>query len=462
MKYKGLRVATGLIDTKQNRKFAEQWIWDLYRIHHGMKPVMLQPDGTMPQLADVHQPAQIVIVSGQVPGAIQGRPLNLQAGVSADGQLVYTTVQHSESQSNVVAEQNILPAVPPNENKEVTTLQYTDVWTEYELHLAARDLDDNTRDDYKWIVPKVIADDKRTISRIDIERQLAAWKRRESHLGSTSVNLYLRNFASYCNFLCDRELLDREVNLKQFRKKGNKPKNEIYQDYEFSRVIEYFNTHVPKNGKVGPYRQVSRLLRWFLASGFRIKETLHLYRSNFNLRDRRIEVYNKRTKDTEYFPITDEILTILNELPKNQQKLFTWKYSSTSAIMRMIKAGFEAVGLKARRGFHTFRKTFADQLYQHEVDLFDRQKLLRHRDIRTTVNSYSYTENGRLGTVMEKANKKKNQAAVRAATKVDAGKNPARGSTQSRRTTARSTAPQSRRARTSTGSSRKTSKSKID
>ncbi len=438
LKYKGVRVTTGLVDTKQNRQFAEQWIWDLYRIHHGMKPVLLQPDGTMPH-------------ADPVTGAIQGQPLSLQARVSAEGQLVYI-VQNTEPQTNaqVMAQYSLRtndnqpgtattvdtsPTIPVDDNKAVTSLRHKDVWDEYVSYNQARDLDDRTRTDYKRIVEKVITNVDHVISRLDIERQVAVWKKQESHLGSTSVNIYLRSFSLYCNYLRDRDLLDKSVNLKQFRMKGKKPKNEMYEEHEYRKVIAHFDTHVPANGDVTPYRQISRLLRWFLASGFRIKETLLLYRSNFNLRFGRIEVPNKRTKNVEYFPITDEIRAILDEIPKDQDKLFTWQYSSKSSVLRMIKKGFEAVGLKARKGFHTFRKTFADELYLKNVDMYDRKQLLRHANIKTTADSYSYTENDRLSGVLKKAKKKKSQATARSSARTN--RTPAAATPQGKRSRAK-------------------------
>lgn len=470
LKYKRVRVTTGLLDTKQNRKFAEQWLWDLYRIHHGMAPLLLQPDGTMPTMANLNQTLPIVFVAGAIPGVSQGQQVGTVAGIPVSGQQVHAAAHQHIQQENASATATIQnTAVAESESNEgtqpelkldkkvVTTLRHCDIWNDFVLYNEARDLEDRTRKDYKWIVRQVITDDTQVISRIDTEGQLAAWKRRESHLGSTSVNLYLRSFSSYCNYLRDQELLDKEINLKQFRKKGEKPKNEKYDEDEYHAVIQYFDTHVPKNGKVGPYRRVSRLLRWFLASGFRIKETLHLYRSNFNLRFRRIEIYNKRTKNTEYFPITDEILAILEELPSDWDKLFEWSYSSTSAILRMIKAGFEAVGLKARKGFHTFRKTFADQLYLKNVDLYDRKELLRHSDIRTTAESYSYTKTDRLAKVMEKANKKTGSANIKKSAKAGT-KNPSHESVRSSSRLAGAGPTQDKRSRAHTRGARAATK----
>ncbi len=439
LKYKGVRHPTHLVDTEYNRQVAELWLRDLERLHQGKQPLFLKSDGTLPDHFEVNQHGPVILVSAPSPAGL---------AVSIPSASIGHTATWHNGQVPVPA--SPVPAVMPGplsnvpvptesahgvdaagvdtatilfDRKEVTTLRHCDVRSAYDRHLDAMDLEDDTRDDYRWTLQKVIIHDTNVISRFDIEEQVVDWKRRESHLGAVSVGIYLRNFKTYCNFLRDKDLLDREVNLKKYKDKGTeKPRNEFYVDYEYGPLIKHFETHMPRNRKVGPYRQVARLLRFLLATGFRIKETLFLYRSNFNRRMKRIELVNKRTRNTEYFPITAEVLAILDEIPKDQDKLFTWKYSSASSVIRIIKRGFQAVGVEPRRGFHTFRKTFADELHQTGVDLYDRQKLLRHRDIRTTVTSYAYTDTERLGKVLKKADSKRK--------KKDAAKHKATGATR--------------------------------
>jgi integrase len=42
-----------------------------------------------------------------------------------------------------------------------------------------------------------------------------------------------------------------------------------------------------------------------------------------------------------------------------------------------------------RVGWHTFRQTYSSLLREHEVDIKVQQALLRHADIRTTMNIYT-------------------------------------------------------------------------
>ncbi len=53
----------------------------------------------------------------------------------------------------------------------------------------------------------------------------------------------------------------------------------------------------------------------------------------------------------------------------------------------LVPAGI-AAGI-GRVGWHTFRHTYSSLLREHEVDIKVQQALLRHADIRTTMNIYT-------------------------------------------------------------------------
>jgi len=62
---------------------------------------------------------------------------------------------------------------------------------------------------------------------------------------------------------------------------------------------------------------------------------------------------------------------------------------STSILETKIKPVAEAANLGGRIGWHTFRHTYSSMLRQLGVDLKVQQELLRHADIRTTMNLYT-------------------------------------------------------------------------
>ena len=62
---------------------------------------------------------------------------------------------------------------------------------------------------------------------------------------------------------------------------------------------------------------------------------------------------------------------------------------SCRMLARQIKPAAEAAHIGAEIGWHTFRHTYSSMLRQLGVDLKVQQELLRHADIRTTMNIYT-------------------------------------------------------------------------
>lgn len=61
----------------------------------------------------------------------------------------------------------------------------------------------------------------------------------------------------------------------------------------------------------------------------------------------------------------------------------------TSLLESQIKPAARITGLGNGVGWHTFRHTYSSLLRQHKVDVKVQQELLRHADIRTTMNVYT-------------------------------------------------------------------------
>ncbi len=62
---------------------------------------------------------------------------------------------------------------------------------------------------------------------------------------------------------------------------------------------------------------------------------------------------------------------------------------SCRMLARQIKPAAEAAQIGAEIGWHTFRHTYSSMLRQLGVDVKVQQELLRHADIRTTMNVYT-------------------------------------------------------------------------
>lgn len=73
----------------------------------------------------------------------------------------------------------------------------------------------------------------------------------------------------------------------------------------------------------------------------------------------------------------------------NPQKAGKLPLRATAVLAKHIKPAAITAGLGGRVGWHMFRHTYSSALRQLGVDLKVQQELLRHADVRTTMNVYT-------------------------------------------------------------------------
>jgi integrase len=130
-------------------------------------------------------------------------------------------------------------------------------------------------------------------------------------------------------------------------------------------------------------------------SGLRIGETLDLTWSQIDFNKKDILLKNKISKDDEIIPLSDRIIEILNNIPRKTEKVFRWSKNSKSSLNRKFDRCLKDLEIiKNNRSFHNFRKTFRMKLFNAKIPLENAKVLLRHKDIRTTIENY--TEYARL------------------------------------------------------------------
>jgi integrase len=87
--------------------------------------------------------------------------------------------------------------------------------------------------------------------------------------------------------------------------------------------------------------------------------------------------------------LTSKIREILNELPKNREKVFHWSVGSKSSLNRQLDTAFSHCKIdKDSRSFHEFRKTRRYHLYRSNTPVDRAAKLMRH-DINVMMKHYT-------------------------------------------------------------------------
>lgn len=270
---------------------------------------------------------------------------------------------------------------------------YADTLEPYNDYLAAQDITLRTRKDYVTIVQRIITKPASLCNHLGIESFVAEFIRNNPHYRPASVNIHLRSFNVYCVWLAKNGYIKKDVDLHKFRRKGEGRTVAVYTDDEIIAMLNKCSELGASRGS--HYIELRWLLHFLVATGFRINEALRLEWDQ--ILQREIIVPNKSSREPERFPISNEVREILDAIPRDRgSKVFRWSYASKSSVLRMWKDVMKECNIEPRFGFHTLRKTFQDRLFRSGIDMTDRQKLMRHSDIKVTVQSYTYTTNDRL------------------------------------------------------------------
>jgi integrase len=275
-------------------------------------------------------------------------------------------------------------------------LTWREIIPRFETHIASIDATDKTRKTYMRAIDIIIRDRGSVVTAHSVERAIRQWLATDDvkTMTPSTVNTYLRGLRVFANWCYRERILTDQVNVNQFTRKGEAHNVLIYSDEECATIVEHFRSRDA---------ELALLIEFLLATGFRINEALRLEWSA--VEKTTIVVPNKIRRTPEHFPITQAIQRILDSLPRKGQKVFRFPYSNTNRLTKRLKEGITACGIDPRGGWHTFRRTFQDVLYRAGVDMADRQRLMRHRNITTTIQSYSYTDPDRLREILGEVQK---------------------------------------------------------
>ncbi len=253
-----------------------------------------------------------------------------------------------------------------------------------------------TKQTFKLTFKHIIGNTDFKLTPKQLENAAINFLKRAKHLSITSKRTYLRHFQTFAYWCYKNDLIPNAPNLIQYAPKPPKPTIETYTKEEIKKLL----THLKVND-----RKMYYLVKFLLLTGLRISEALTLHWTQID--NTKILIANKTTKQTEVFPLTEAIKNLLKEIPREKQstKVFPWSPSSTSTLLRRLKRHLYSIGIQPRKGFHTFRRTFREMLLQENTPLEVVQTLMRHSDIRTTLEHYTKINIDYLKNHLHNANK---------------------------------------------------------
>ena len=193
-----------------------------------------------------------------------------------------------------------------------------------------------------------------------------------SNVSQNSARTYLQKISSALNMAVKHKII-----LENPYKFINKPKKEekevIYLTKdEVQEIINtpFFDEDVKNSFLFGCY------------TGLRFIDIKSLKWSN--IKNKRIQITQKKTKGTVYIPLNKNAEKIL-ELQKNNSDLIFKLSSHNSSVNRTLKKLITKTKIDKDVNFHSSRHTFATLLVSSGVNIYTVSKLLGHKDIKSTL-----------------------------------------------------------------------------
>ena len=198
----------------------------------------------------------------------------------------------------------------------------------------------------------------------------------------------LYNFAIKCR--CARENPVSKVSF--YREVEKKPR--FLQNEEIKELLDNSNGLYP-------------VLYTFLKTGLRKSELINLKWKDIDFKRKYLTIESKedwrtKTGNTREIPITDDLVEILNKLPKASDYVFLnshgrkYGFHLTERVKRLAKSiGISDVTV------HALRHTFISHLVMNGVDLVSIKELAGHSDIKTTMR-YAHLAPGHLRKSIDK------------------------------------------------------------
>ena len=213
-------------------------------------------------------------------------------------------------------------------------------------------------------------------------------------LSASSKNIHLRGVSVFLKYI---EKYIGVIDLKKYKLKAPAKIKKDYTETELRKLIEYWDAKD---------REFANLIRFMIYTGGRIGETLDMTWDK--VQDDKIIFQNKIDKDEEELPISEPLRKVLTEQREyaasrqhNKNQIFRWQSVTSSRLRKNLTDSMDACGIeKDGRSFHELRKTFKSILKRSGVSLEDAHLLMRHREMRTTVNFYSVDDKEKAKSIL--------------------------------------------------------------
>lgn len=209
-----------------------------------------------------------------------------------------------------------------------------------------------------------------------------------------------------------REIINKNPMINVIVPKSNKQNKQVeaFSIEQQKAIIDYLNKYSYKDYGFYAYRNIFRILMF---SGMRVGELLALYPEDIDLVNNEIHISRTITKNLQgktivgaktktyesarTIPITelyiDDIKESLNNMKENKYNLIFTSVRNEPIIVSNVGQYFNTLCNKLNFDFkvnpHMLRHTYATRCIESGVPAHVLQKLLGHKNITTTINTYT-------------------------------------------------------------------------
>jgi integrase len=288
-----------------------------------------------------------------------------------------------------------------------TTTVY-EVFEEFLNALNKKNRSRNTIRGYKLALKSIVSTNL-VLNKIEIKKAVDEFIETRKDISNSSINIYLHKFQIFINFCIKREYLPfvniytdniRDTPIKEVSPHTEEELQQIINELENPSILGALPDH-----------EFALLIQFLSNTGSRIKEALELKWDDIDFDNSIIKFRNKINKTKiDLFPISNPVLKILKEMQKISKvrrgtdkiaKLFRWEETSSSRLSRRLANIESILGFKiSGQCFHRFRNTFSNRIIDANLQLLQVRDLMRHKDIRTTLNHYKKYDAEKLRTAL--------------------------------------------------------------
>lgn len=198
-------------------------------------------------------------------------------------------------------------------------------------------------------------------------------------LSPVSVNIYTSKLSCVLGYAHREDLISNKIASYQLRLKEDKP------------VVQYLTQDQVEALEKAPCREpfLKEAFLFSCNTGLRISDVSQLTWSNISMDESLMRITTQKTKTRMEQPLNAKALSILAELPKDNELVFGTLLRRRGTIRRYLIEWFNNAGIdNVRPHFHLSRDTFANGLLGKGIDLKVVSVLLSHSSISTTERHY--------------------------------------------------------------------------